>query len=542
MAKPDSQEDDYSFLPTVEDAEALSKDEIWRRAKEQARRRKPAPPRQPSKEELWALTKGRKASIRRLDPLPSAEEPPPAPEPESPPADEWQQTLAEAYGTALDEHVTERLYMEPESGADMPVPNPAPVRYQHASDIPDSGSPTDDESNDLVDESKLDEPGEPAEELEAETEDQSTTDIEEPRIIRLGDTDAPPRQLTRRERLAAFWENLGGRSLTFSLILHASLLLIAGFIVFTTVIDPQIDFMPGGGTQQGERASQELQATVQKKRMPWAQKTPMRRLAIADSTSALQLPDNVMDLPMPDVGSLMDSSRMGAFGFGSSGAGGGFGNGIGTGGRSGVTFKPISMFGFEIKGKKLAVVLDVSGSMLSELPKVVREADKVAQGSVIICYYGCGLSKRQGNARLPERAQSTSSGAFRSFWSSMYDAPARGDTSTSTQVFEVLQKRRNTYFIDVEDTRYSWLALLADELMNSDTIYWFSDFLDPVEDDQIRLVLENMKRRKQRLYIQNIQSYEGIKIDAMGAFFQKVRHQLVTPTGGEVVEPLLIQK
>lgn len=539
MAKPDSHDDDYSFLPTVEDSEVLSKEELWQRAKEQTRKRQPAPPAPPTKDELWAQAKGRKANIRRLDPAP-APQPEPAPV-EEPQADEWQQTLVDAYGLDPDLAVTDRLDRPDEAveQPQMPVPIPAaPVSrrsiYETAEPAP---LPPEEETE------EVDEPTEPEVEQNGEEEEQDESEeASEPRVIRLGDTDTPARELTRKEKFAAFWANMGGKSLTFSLVLHASIILVAGLIVFTTVHDPQIDFMPGGGTEQGDRASQELEATVQKKRMPWAQKTPMRRLAIADASSALQLPDDVMDIPMPDVGSMLDSSKMGAFGFGSSGAGGGFGNGIGTGGRGGVTFKPISMFGFNLKGKKLSVVLDVSGSMLDELPKVVREADKVAQGSVIICYYGCGLARRQGTSRLPERAQSTSSGAFRNFWSSMYDAPSRGDTSISTQVFEVLQKRRNTYFIDVEDTKYSWLALLADELMSSDTVYWFSDFLDQVEDDQIKLVLENMKRRKQRLYVQNIQSYEGIKIDAMGAFFQKVRHQLVIPTGGEVVEPVLIQK
>jgi hypothetical protein len=547
MAKPDSP-DDYSFLPTVEDNEVLSKDELWRRAKEQARKRQPATPAPPTKEQLWAQAKGRKATIRALSPSASPTAPVEpealAPEPEEATQSDWQQTINEAFSQPPPDEEEHPPPVESPVPS-MPVPRPAHAQPQSIYETPQPLPtwPTSRSSSiteiAIVDDESVEE--EPTCEL---TEDQPHSNAEptEPRFIRLGDPDTPAHEPSTREKLTALWERVGGGSLTFSIALHASVLLIAGLIVFTTVHDPQIDFMPGGGTQQGDRASQEMQATVQKKRMPWTQKTPLRRLAIADSASALQLPDDLSDIPMPDVSSMMDSRQMGAFGFGKSGAGGGFGDGIGTGGRSGVTFKPISMFGFDLKGKKLCVILDVSASMLQELPKVVREADKVAQGSVIICYYGCGLSKRERSDRLPERAQPTSSGAFRKFWTSMYEAPRANDTTAAGQVFDVLSKRRNTYFIDVEDTKYAWLALLADELLNSDTVYWFSDFLDSVDDQQIKLVEETMKRRRQRLYIQNIDSYKGIKLDDMSASFQKVRHDLVEPTGGEVVEPLVIQK
>ena len=71
---------------------------------------------------------------------------------------------------------------------------------------------------------------------------------------------------------------------------------------------------------------------------------------------------------------------------------------------------------------------------------------------------------------------------------------------------------------------YTWLALLSDEVRNADGLYWFSDFQDTVDFKQVSVVLENLKRRKQRLYIH---SY------GKGQYFDLVKSQLVEPTAGD---------
>lgn len=536
MAKRDSHDDDFSFLPTVEDSEALSKEELWKRAKEQTRRRQPpAPAAPPSKEELWAQAKGRRATIRHLDAPASA----PAPEPEMPPADEqpeadpqWELTMAEAYGMQMEEPITQRLTEEPPPTEEEPARSDEPEQAEETTpeppvasepDAPAAGSSTHEEKKD----DKEEKPAEPE---------------EEHHVVHLLDPNPEPkRELTPKEKLAAFWATLGGRYLTFSILLHVGLLLIAGFIVFTTVSDPDIDFMPGGGTQQGERASQELQNTVQKKRMPWAQKVPLQRLAV-NSSSALQLPDDMMDMPMPDVGNLLDSSRMGAFGFGSSGAGGGFGNGIGAGGKSGVTFKPITMFGRDLGAKRLAVILDVSTSMTPYLSDVVKEVDKVAKGSVVICYFGCGLMKPPRNERVEERIESTGTAYFERFWRIWHGMQPFSATKSELaairfsprdpipkdDVYSMLRKRPQTFFADYNGIVYAWTALLSNQVRSADALYWFSDFMDEVDDAQVKIVLENLKNRKQKLFIQPSEQ---------GGYFNKIRDSLVKPTGGDVILP-----
>jgi hypothetical protein len=66
----------------------------------------------------------------------------------------------------------------------------------------------------------------------------------------------------------------------------------------------------------------------------------------------------------------------------------GNGSGSGTGNGSGVGVSR-SLFGTEVVGEKLAVVLDVSGSMKSILPEVAREVQKTFPEAVIYFAVGC---------------------------------------------------------------------------------------------------------------------------------------------------------
>ena len=73
---------------------------------------------------------------------------------------------------------------------------------------------------------------------------------------------------------------MGGGSLTFSILVHAAIFIIAGFIIFTSTIQTKnVDFLPGGGTAQGAKASQDMQQKVQNKRRHTLNKsTPIKKL------------------------------------------------------------------------------------------------------------------------------------------------------------------------------------------------------------------------------------------------------------------------
>lgn len=330
------------------------------------------------------------------------------------------------------------------------------------------------------------------------------------------------------------WERWGGRALSVSVIIHVLLLFTGALVVVTQVIEPQVDFLPGGGTQQGAAASQDLEHKIQQKKTPWLKKpVPMRKIAAVNSISDIVLPDEVPDLmDLPQSKDLLSASKL-TTGMGFAGSGGGSGKGIGIGGQSGIAFQPFSMFGMQIKAKRLALVLDVSTSMAPHLPRVIEEVDKVARGSIVILYFGCGLEPPPPQGLEGDEIFSTSGVEFEKFWR------LGGATLTETRkfridpkkeiqsasIYRILSKRPQTFFIHNTGLGYTWLALLNDKLRTADGIYWFSDFQDSVDFRQLTIVRENLERRKQRLYMH---AY------TRGSSYDLVKSQLVDPTQGDV--------
>jgi len=175
---------------------------------------------------------------------------------------------------------------------------------------------------------------------------------EEGEIIHAGDGEIfhPPAAhefvAAPKSKLKQAWEKMGGGSLTFSLMVHVGLFLIAGIIIFTSTIETKnVDFLPGGGTEQGKKASQDVQNKVQNKRRQSISKTsPMKKLVANSENAAIVLPETPPDmLDVPDVSSMMGGGSLGGGGFGKGGAGGGFGSGIGMGGAAGFVSLPPSM-------------------------------------------------------------------------------------------------------------------------------------------------------------------------------------------------------
>ncbi len=151
----------------------------------------------------------------------------------------------------------------------------------------------------------------------------------------------PPR---KRSAFARYWDKIGGGSLTLSLLIHGGLIALFILIVYTTTIEPKVDFLSGGGSKQGQEASTNLAHQVEnKKRTNMNKTTPMRKIASANLNASISLPEmpietlDVSDMALPSGGSA------GSGGLGGAGAGGGAGNGIGRGTQSGFTALPPSM-------------------------------------------------------------------------------------------------------------------------------------------------------------------------------------------------------
>ncbi|MEN3941245.1 hypothetical protein WJU23_08125 [Prosthecobacter sp. SYSU 5D2] len=330
------------------------------------------------------------------------------------------------------------------------------------------------------------------------------------------------------------WNRWGGKALSLSVAIHVLLLIGGATFVVTQVREDQVDFLPGGGTQQSAAASQALEHKIQQKKTPWLKKAmPARKIAAVGSISDIILPDDVPDLmDLPQAKDLLSDSRLTA-GMGLGGAGGGFGKGMGMGGMSGIAFQPFSMFGMQIKAKKLALILDVSTSMLPHLPRVIEEVDKVAKGSVVILFFGCGLEPPPPGGVDGDDTYSTSSVDFEKFWrmggaSQAETRKFRIDPKKEIQneaIFRMLSRRPQTYFIHLTGLGYTWQALLSDKVRTADGIYWFSDFQDRVDFKQINIVRENLQQRKQRLYMHAYMQ---------GGSYDLVKTQLVEKTGGDV--------
>jgi hypothetical protein len=146
--------------------------------------------------------------------------------------------------------------------------------------------------------------------------------------------------------LVRMWRKAGGGSLTLSLAIHAGILILgAGIVVSTQMIQKQVDFLPGGGTQQGQEASAEMKHKVnQKKRTSLNKTMPMKKIVSTNSSSEISLPDAPPDLlDVPDVSSMLGGGSLGGGGFGKAGSGGGFGTGMGMGSAAGFVSLPPSM-------------------------------------------------------------------------------------------------------------------------------------------------------------------------------------------------------
>lgn len=336
-------------------------------------------------------------------------------------------------------------------------------------------------------------------------------------------------------RLRPYWKTWGGESLFLSLGVHALIIAIgAVLVVRSDMMQDEVDFLPGGSAQ-GEAASQDLRQKVNQKKSPWLRKAlPIRKITSTSTTAALQLPDAPLELPdLPESSLLTAPSRLSS---GGALGGGGFGRSMGLGAQNGMVFQPLSMFGREIKAKRLAVVLDVSSSMAPFLPRVLDEVDRFAKGSVVVLFPGCGLSSPPKGGLPGDELYRTTTADFEKFWrmggmASLEEARSfkfnRNDPIPSEDLFRRLAKRPQTHFVHSVGVSYAWVALLSEAVRQADALYWFSDFQDSVDFAQLDIVRDNLMRRRQRLYIHPYQH---------GSSFDLIRSQLVEPTKGEVIE------
>lgn len=335
-----------------------------------------------------------------------------------------------------------------------------------------------------------------------------------------------------RER---WWRRIGGGSLTVSLIIHGAFIALAifvlRFVVDTHKSEPENYPLPGGG---GGGKSAEAKIAAQR-RMNEV-RTPQARVLTDVSSAAVSLPDvqGVSGFLTKASYSTMGGGGVGGGEGGVNGSGRGAlsGNGNGQGIGPGSAHGFVSMFGKTLQARRLAVVLDVSGSMHPWLPAVVAEANKISGGCPIVLFYGCGIKDAEDRSLERASPQAARGRDFEAFWRRTFTRDGAGASSSdpipAEPVFRVFDDRKDTSYFDRMGVAWSWLALTSQKVREADAIYWFADFQDPVEEARLLEVQKLLLRRKQKLYVHASGS--------SNPSLEAVTRLLVQPTGGEVLK------
>lgn len=172
------------------------------------------------------------------------------------------------------------------------------------------------------------------------------------------------------------------------------------------------------------------------------------------------------------------------------------------------------MFGQEMEGEVLGVILDVSGSMAEYLPAVVREVDKNFKDAPIVYVRNMLIRNDRkddiGDVRsiLAEEVkpyyEDPERGRLRSpYWFLWHDLPRKAPQRYVDRLIETFKGRSNQ-FLTVGRWEQSSTDQAIDFLMEQkvDSLYIFSDYEDFVDEDIALELGQKLGRRKIRTYLQ----------------------------------------
>jgi hypothetical protein len=294
----------------------------------------------------------------------------------------------------------------------------------------------------------------------------------------------PEASSMRKEKLAA---------VLAAVLVHLLLAVVLGVLIVAVPSPPSSEI-----TAMTAPVVQEVLPTVDKIVEPPPQAAPQVPSSVkfmtANNASAVPMPAVEFD---PVAADLDIGSTMGSFNanFASTGAG------------------SMVMFGKELKTRSIAVVMDVSGSMTPYLPIVAKELDKVAPGSNLVLFSGCGLLEEPSNVDRELYRFSTDGQSFKS--------------RLPPEVYDQISKRSKTYFIKARNINHAQTAILSRRTMMADAIYWFADFQDAVDVGVMRKIVETFKAKNKVIHIHAVRR---------GKSFDPVVEHLVKPLKGEVIE------
>lgn len=227
-------------------------------------------------------------------------------------------------------------------------------------------------------------------------------------------------------------------------------------------------------------------------------------------------------------------------------SGRGFGGGLGDiGGGVLDAMRNFKLFGADISAEGLGVVLDVSGSAHAYLDKAIEEIDKNFPGAPMILVVGCGMSDGKvkmgahkgmvpGEPRVVPYDRRGSNEEYDSLGRSVpaqlevfFRSLSRSEgKKAAADLREYFKKRNNLYILyggDVVASNFAFEYLLE---KNVDTIYWFADFADAIDKDEISRLGRELKRKR-------------VKVIAHNFFGKPVREEvkaMVKRSGGQTIE------
>ncbi|MDF1659342.1 MAG: hypothetical protein P1U58_17125 [Verrucomicrobiales bacterium] len=190
------------------------------------------------------------------------------------------------------------------------------------------------------------------------------------------------------------------------------------------------------------------------------------------------------------------------------------------------------MFGQEMEGDVLGVVLDVSGSMAEYLPMVVREVDKNFKDSPVV--YLRNMVIRQEKTVdpttdvmiiVPEEVVPfhPELKTRTPYWFLWHDLPKKAPQRYVDRLIETFKTRPNQFLSSGRNWNDSRVQAAIEFVMEEkiDSLYIFSDFEDFVDEDAALTIGQMLGRRKIRTYIQPAE----MKTDSLAIVTNKIANR-----------------
>lgn len=318
-----------------------------------------------------------------------------------------------------------------------------------------------------------------------------------------------------RDRIAA------SRFLTFSLFVHAIIIVLAGSVVLFRATEEPPDFQSDSGGLIVDAGTPDLpqdsaSGPEMKEFTPPTPSVAAPLLPVLATTA--QVPNWSVNTGADAQARGIANSIKGSLASLGGGAGNGTGFGAGELGRLN-GMRTATIFGKKVTAAKLGVILDVSYSAHRHLAGAVTEIQKGFKDATIILYPGCGLT--DFGSRSGHEIRKFSSITKKEIEKNGVKMSTLGMLTAALKIedFESMTKRpsvKEHLFVSWFDGEGGRAGLISrtqvafDELIKHgvDSIYWFADFRDAVQAPVVEKLSSDLAKRKITLHVHNFAGQE----------------------------------